>query len=75
MIATQKFFKFMSPCSWLCLLVLMRLAGGIERFITIGCDLDQEVKNVKIILIAQEDEDSHHDPDCMRRGCEPARFV
>jgi hypothetical protein len=70
MLATQKFFKLMSP-----FLVLMGLSGGIERFVTIGCHLDREVKNVKRISIAQEKEESNNDPDCMRRGCEPARFV
>jgi len=75
MLATWKFSKLMSPFSWLCLLLVMGLAGGIENFITIHCDLDQEVKNIKKTTIAESDGDNNSDPNCLRRGCEPARLV
>lgn len=75
MLVSKKNFQFMFPCSCLSLLVVTGLGGGIERFVPIGCNLDREVRAVKKVILAQESEGESSDPDCLKRGCQPPRFV
>jgi hypothetical protein len=77
MLRKQTLFKFMSPFSWLSFLVLMGLAAEMEPFVTIGCNLDYEVQNVKQVILAEAQKDSSSN-DCGQndvRGCEEPRFI
>ncbi len=83
MVAQQKFFKLMSPCGCLSLLLVMGLGTGIERLISTSCNLEQNGEKIHNFSFAEvrqakqkADQDNQDDPNCEKRGCVPnPRYV
>lgn len=78
MLRKQRFFKCMSPCSWLSLIVLMGWGSAIETFVTIHCHPDQDLENKTKIVVVKATEEKTKNNSCEKhnvRGCGEERLI
>ncbi|KOR33790.1 MULTISPECIES: hypothetical protein [Planktothricoides] len=83
MVAQQKFFKLMSPCGCLSLLLVVGLGTGIEHLISTSWNQAQQREKIHNFSLAEKrqakqkaDQDNQDDPNCEKRGCVPnPRYV